>query len=77
MFSTFDPTVELPCTNCWIVAGEGRIEYEDGTEANINTGAYLHHMVVASLGGSGGGPPPGVVTGGNSTGGKLLFLNSG
>lgn len=55
MFSTFDPSIKKPCDNCWITAGEGRIEYEDGTEANIDTGAYLHHMVVASLGAGGGG----------------------
>lgn len=44
--------LELPCEDCYITALQADLEYEDGTTANVNTGAWLHHMVL-SKGGSG------------------------
>ncbi|KAF1990265.1 hypothetical protein K402DRAFT_417724 [Aulographum hederae CBS 113979] len=35
-----------PCQDCFITAMQANIVYLDGKEANINTGAWLHHMVV-------------------------------
>lgn len=37
--------LKMPCENCWIVATQAMLEYKDGKEANIDTGAWLHHMV--------------------------------
>lgn len=34
----FFASAKMPCTNCWITAAQGILEYADGTEANINTG---------------------------------------
>jgi len=42
--------VDLPCSNCWIVAINAGLEYADGSKANVNTGAWLHHMVVSVRG---------------------------
>lgn len=43
--SYYDVDVELPCTNCNILRQVGGLEYENGTNANIDTGLWLHHMV--------------------------------
>ncbi|KAF1816587.1 hypothetical protein P152DRAFT_479101 [Eremomyces bilateralis CBS 781.70] len=44
------PKVALPCTDCYITAMQAGLEYADGTEANIDTGAWLHHMVLYNTG---------------------------
>jgi len=41
-----------PLTGCYVTAMEATIRYPDGKEANIDTGAWLHHI---ALFGSGGG----------------------
>lgn len=46
-------TPEAPCTNCFITKMTSSLEYEDGSEANINTGSWLHHMVVYQRAGRG------------------------
>ena len=38
--------VEKPCEDCYIVALQAGLEYPDGTVANVDTGAWLHHMVL-------------------------------
>jgi len=37
---------QTPCTNCFITAIQANIIYSDGRTANVNTGAWLHHMVI-------------------------------
>jgi hypothetical protein len=37
--------MKKPCDDCWITAFQGGLEYQDGTVANADTGAWLHHMV--------------------------------
>jgi hypothetical protein len=52
--STFMPLPDLaggqvvhkPCDECYLGAFQGGLEYEDGREANVNNGMYLHHFVV-------------------------------
>ncbi|CCX05780.1 Similar to hypothetical protein [Podospora anserina S mat+]; acc. no. XP_001906035 [Pyronema omphalodes CBS 100304] len=44
--------VPSPCPEggCYITALESSLEYESGAEANIDTGAWLHHMVLVLYG---------------------------
>ena len=37
--------VAKPCSNCYIVQIRPNLEYADGSTANLNTGAMLHHAV--------------------------------
>lgn len=42
------PVAQKPCTDClvtWIQAG---LEYPNGTDANANTGFWLHHTVFSN-----------------------------
>lgn len=39
--------IALPCRGCYIVALQAGLEYANGSEANIDSGAWLHHMVLA------------------------------
>lgn len=43
--SYYDLDVEKPCDDCSILRQVGGLEYADGTNANIDTGLWLHHMV--------------------------------
>lgn len=43
--SYYDMDIQKPCSDCNILRQEGGLEYEDGSNANINTGMWLHHMV--------------------------------
>jgi len=45
-----DNVVKKPCDQCVIVGMNAGLEYPDGTNANINTGMWLHHMVLFSIG---------------------------
>lgn len=38
--------VASPCSNCYITAMEADMKYADGRVANIDSGAWLHHMVL-------------------------------
>jgi hypothetical protein len=42
------PVIHKPCDECYLGAFQGGLEYEDGTEANVNTGMYLHHFVLVN-----------------------------
>lgn len=38
-------SMKKPCiSDCWITAMQGGLEYADGTVANADQGAWLHHM---------------------------------
>ncbi|KAF1812361.1 hypothetical protein P152DRAFT_482383 [Eremomyces bilateralis CBS 781.70] len=39
---------ETPCKDCFVTAIQANILYLDGKVANVNTGAWLHHMVITS-----------------------------
>lgn len=46
-----DINVEKPCDgDCVILGMEAGLEYADGKTANINTGMWLHHMVLVAIG---------------------------
>ena len=45
-----DLNIELPCDDCYITALQASLEYENGTSANVNTGGWLHHMVLYNNG---------------------------
>ncbi len=38
--------VEKPCEDCYITGFAPTLLYQDGTQANVNTGAMLHHFVM-------------------------------
>jgi hypothetical protein len=38
--------LEKPCKSCYITAIQAGLEYMDGTTANIDTGAQLHHIIL-------------------------------
>lgn len=40
--------VSKPCSNCTITRMRPNLVYANGSRANVNTGAMLHHMVLAS-----------------------------
>ncbi|KAK2736689.1 hypothetical protein FQN55_001540 [Onygenales sp. PD_40] len=42
--------IDQPCSDCYIVAIQAGLEYENGTVANSDTGGWLHHMVLAENG---------------------------
>jgi hypothetical protein len=42
--------VAKPCTDCYITGIQADLRYADGTPANIDTGLWLHHMVLATAG---------------------------
>lgn len=39
-----DLTPEKPCEECTIVKIEAGLEYPNGTDANIDSGMWLHHV---------------------------------
>jgi hypothetical protein len=43
-----------PCTGCYVTAMEATIRYPDGKEANVDTGAWLHHIALFGSGTGGG-----------------------
>lgn len=40
--------VAKPCTSCLVTGLQASLEYPDGRVANIDTGQWLHHVVLAS-----------------------------
>lgn len=40
--------IHKPCEECYLGAFQGGLEYEDGSEANVDTGMYLHHFVLVN-----------------------------
>lgn len=43
--SYYDTKIEKPCSDCNILKQVGGLEYPNGTNANIDSGLWLHHMV--------------------------------
>jgi hypothetical protein len=41
------PDVTKPCTDCFITGIVPKLEYADGTRADMATGVMLHHLVIA------------------------------
>ncbi|MDT3398362.1 hypothetical protein RKE29_17200 [Streptomyces sp. B1866] len=41
--------VKAPCTNCYVTSSYSNLTYEDGSEANYDTGVMLHHAVLSDL----------------------------
>lgn len=50
MASTVVANMKLPCTNCYLTAIQAGLEYPNGTVANSDTGAWLHHIVAYDQG---------------------------
>jgi hypothetical protein len=48
--SPVEPGRPLPCTNCYITALQLGLEYPDGKIANVDTGAWLHHVDISVTG---------------------------
>jgi hypothetical protein len=46
--------VSGPCSSCYVTAMEANIRYPDGKEANVDTGAWLHHIALFGSGAGGG-----------------------
>jgi hypothetical protein len=43
-------TAPKPCSDCTLKYAKASLNYPDGTVANINTGAWLHHLTLAVVG---------------------------
>jgi hypothetical protein len=56
MISTFKAVTDSPCGlgSCYVTAMEATIRYPDGKEANVDTGAWLHHIAMFGSGTGGG-----------------------
>jgi len=56
MISTFKMVSDSPCGmgSCYVTAMEATIRYPDGKEANVDTGAWLHHIAMFGSGTGGG-----------------------
>jgi hypothetical protein len=50
MFAKAISKVRKPCDECMITSMTGGLEYSNGTSANIDTGAWLHHLVLMADG---------------------------
>ncbi|KAF1991696.1 hypothetical protein K402DRAFT_400397 [Aulographum hederae CBS 113979] len=46
MFSKMIYDAKKPCSDCYITGMQATIKYANGTEANVDTGAWLHHIDV-------------------------------
>jgi len=44
------PSLQKPCTNCFLLGIEPDLVYADGTSANLDTGMMLHHAVLFAAG---------------------------
>jgi hypothetical protein len=57
MISTFKMVTETPCGigGCYVTAMEATIRYPDKSEANVDTGAWLHHIAMFGSGTGTGG----------------------
>jgi hypothetical protein len=42
--------VPKPCTNCYVTSMHATLKYADGRDANTDTGQWLHHIVLSSMG---------------------------
>jgi hypothetical protein len=40
--------IHKPCETCWLGAFQGAMEYEDGSDANVESGIYMHHFVIVN-----------------------------
>jgi hypothetical protein len=38
------PTISKPCSDCMILGMNAGLEYTDGSDANTDTGLWLHHV---------------------------------
>jgi hypothetical protein len=50
LFNYPEKNVDKPCEACTIVGMQAGLEYPDGTEASINKGMWLHHIVLFNEG---------------------------
>jgi hypothetical protein len=41
-----DMSVEKPCQDCMIIGMNAGLEYPNGTNANIDSGMWLHHVSI-------------------------------
>jgi len=41
---------QKPCTDCTLLFANAGLEYANGTEANTDTGSWLHHIVMLNIG---------------------------
>ena len=48
LFNFPDFTPEKPCEECTIVKMEAGLEYPNATDANIDSGMWLHHVGISS-----------------------------
>lgn len=44
------PSIDKPCSKCYILGMNAGLEYADGSDANTDTMMWLHHMVLFNIG---------------------------
>jgi len=50
VLTTAKAKMKKPCSECMVTWMRAGLEYTDGSDANIGNGAWLHHMVLLSIG---------------------------
>jgi hypothetical protein len=50
LLNTATLSMTMPCTDCTVLTFQAGLEYADGSNANVDTGAWLHHMVMVNRG---------------------------
>jgi hypothetical protein len=48
MFDKMSVGIRQPCVDCTLLYMQAGMEYADGSDANIDTGSWLHHIVLIS-----------------------------
>jgi hypothetical protein len=50
LFDASDKAAPKPCSDCTLKYAMSYLKYPDGSVANINTGAYVHHLTMSVVG---------------------------
>jgi hypothetical protein len=50
MIDTYKTKQTLPCNDCTLLYASGSLEYANGSQANTDTGSWLHHTVLINSG---------------------------
>jgi hypothetical protein len=47
LYDTMADSIQKPCSDCTLKYAKANLEYADGNTANLNTGAWLHHLALS------------------------------
>ena len=49
VWNNIDVSVDKPCQDCMIIGMNAGLEYPNGTNANIDSGMWLHHVSIPAV----------------------------